>query len=99
MSAPDFERIYVPPLHGEWDKIERLITIAVENGFKCLNTTVQKLTEKKNCYIVLEKFKNDLTISHKVASNVMHHLGDDDIELYSPERAVDWVIAKAKETK
>ncbi|PIP34323.1 hypothetical protein COX21_03490 [Candidatus Falkowbacteria bacterium CG23_combo_of_CG06-09_8_20_14_all_41_10] len=103
MSAIDFDRIYVPPFHNERDKIKELVRIALENGFKCLpdisiEEQVQKLTEKKN-YLVLEKFKTELTISNKEASSIMPRLGNDDVKIYSLEKAREWIMAKAEEIK
>lgn len=103
MSAPDFERIYVPPFHNERDKIERFVQIALQNGFKCLPPTnaspeeqVQKLMEKEK-FLVLEKFKSELTISIKEMSSITPRLGNDDIKIYGLEKATEWIMAKAKE--
>jgi hypothetical protein len=103
MNAIEFERIYVPPFHNEQDSIEKLIRLALEKGFKHLlksnadpEKQIQELIEKKS-FLVLEKFKKELTISSKGVASVMPRLCEEDIKIYNLEKATEWIIAKAKE--
>jgi hypothetical protein len=98
-NPPQFERIYVPQCHKDEEKIKELIETASENGFRC-SGNIEELTQKTNYFIVLLKLKTDkfteLSIDRKEANKVLLHL-ENNKELYSPERAREWVIEKAKE--
>lgn len=95
-----FERIYVPPGHDNDDieKKERLVRVALDNGFKCpeyaetnQEELIQTLANKKNYAIVLQKVGDELTISDKVMSQVLPHIADKDVKNYSPEMAIKWI--------
>lgn len=100
-----FERIYVPHCRQEKDRTERLIKVALENGFKCSenigNTREEQIQglNKENHFLVLEKFNDCLTITPKPNVQVFPHIGDKGVELYSPERAIKWIIEKHLKTK
>jgi|GEM_PF-1571042 len=101
-----FDRIYIPPYCNGRDKIERLVLFAFDHGFKCPERPgvspieqIQELTKKKNHYLVLEKFENTLTIMEKSTDQVMRHIGQLDVKIYSPERAIEWIIATTQKVQ
>ncbi|MFA4942518.1 MAG: hypothetical protein WC564_02675 [Patescibacteria group bacterium] len=93
-----FERIYVPPYNKDKDKIKKLVKEALNNGFDCpgclgktQNDKIEELTKNKVYFLVLEKLENSLTITPKHQNKVLPHLGNDDVIVYSSERAIDWI--------
>ncbi|MEI7620717.1 MAG: hypothetical protein WCJ57_04085 [Candidatus Falkowbacteria bacterium] len=98
MDDPGFDRIYVHPNHDE-SQLKELVETAINNGFQCLEyievkteEQIQSLVTRKNYAIVLQKVGNDLSISDKSMSQITKHMTDKDVKIYSPEKAMEWIL-------
>ena len=97
-SKPILERLYIAPNVNERRNFERLVKVAIQNGFKHpilkgqpKEQQIEKLIEKTNCFLVLERWNDELTIEEKPLNQVFAHVGNEDVKIYLPKTAITWI--------